>query len=111
MQKIREDRFNSLSPVNFGNEFIHYSAEGEESTGRVSYDGASQTKSGSPHSQFHEDTEDLEALLCSDDEESSTGHSPSEVTGNNGHLSLEEDNSDVTSGIPAKRRRIDFMEN
>lgn len=111
LQKIREDRFNSLSPVNFGTEFIHYSAEGEESTGRLSYDGASQAKNGSSHSQFHEDTEDLEALLCSDDEESSTGHSPSEVIGNNGHLSLEEDNSDVTSGIPAKRRRIDFMAN
>lgn len=111
LQKVREDRFNSLSPATFGNEFIHYSAEGEESTGRVSYDGASQAKSGSSHSQFHEDTEDLEALLCSDDEESSTGHSPSEVTGNNGHLSIEEDNNDVTSGIPAKRRRIDVMAN
>lgn len=111
LQKMREDRWNSLSPVNFGNEFIHCSAEGEESTSRVSYYGVSQAKSGSSHSQFHEDTEDLEALLCSDDEESSTGHSPSEVTGNNGHMSTEEDNTDVTSGVPSKRRRIDVMAN
>lgn len=111
LQKMRGDRLNSLSPVNFGTEFIHCSAEGEESTSRVSNDRLSQAKSGSSHSQFHEDTEDLEALLCSDDEESSTGHSPSEVTGNNGQMSIEEDNTDVTSGIPAKRRRIDDMAN
>lgn len=111
LQKMREDRLNPLSPVNFGNEFIHCSAEGEESTSRVSYDRLSQAKSGSSHSQFHEDTEDLEALLCSDDEESSTGHSPSGVTGNNGQMSIEEDNTDVTSGIPAKRRRVDDMAN
>eukprot|EP01018_Ginkgo_biloba_P005739 Gb_01508 [translate_table: standard] len=105
LQKMRADRLNSVPLGNFGNEFVACSAE--ESASRVSCNGLSQANTGDSQSQLHEDTEDLEALLNSEDEESSTGHSPSDVSGNNDYTPIEEDSTDITSGIRAKRRRIE----
>ncbi|GLJ12083.1 hypothetical protein SUGI_0183720 [Cryptomeria japonica] len=111
LQKTRASRWNSISLGNFGDELIPESVEGEvESTSRASYHVLRQEKAPSSYSEMHEDTEDLEALLSSDDDESSTGHSPSDITGNDGDNYVEEDLVDVTSCISVKRRRIDTRE-
>ncbi|KAK4795329.1 hypothetical protein SAY86_013323 [Trapa natans] len=69
-------------------------------------------------SEMHEDTEEINALLCSDDEGesyyseeddevTSTGHSPSLMTAHEGrsdHLYFEEDNQEVSSP-PCSRKR------
>ncbi|KAG8374315.1 hypothetical protein BUALT_Bualt11G0118900 [Buddleja alternifolia] len=64
---------------------------------------------------MHEDTEELNALLCSDtendfsedDEETSTGHSPSTMTDNGIHDLVEEKGEEVDSFAgPTKRRKL-----
>lgn len=111
LQKTRASRWNSISLGNFGGELIPESGEGEgESTSRMSYHALRQEKPPSSCSEMHEDTEDLEALLSSDNEESSTGRSPSDITGNDGDNYVEDDFVDVTSGISMKRRRIETRE-
>lgn len=64
--------------------------------------------------EMHENTEELDALLCSDydsdfseDEETSTGHSPSTMT-DNGSPKVEETGEEVDSFcLPIKRRKLD----
>ncbi|KAH9321582.1 hypothetical protein KI387_016221 [Taxus chinensis] len=108
LQKTRADRLNPIFLGNLGDEFIPEAAEGDqESTSRMSYHGLRQERTPSSDQEMHEDTEDLEALLSSDNEESSTGHSPSDLTGNNGDTYVEDDFEDITSGISTKRRKMD----
>ncbi|XP_058096989.1 transcription factor bHLH143-like [Magnolia sinica] len=61
-------------------------------------------------SGMHEDTEELDALLCSDDddeEETSTGHSPFEMAGYE-RKGKTNGNAEVASSVtPTKRRRLD----
>ncbi|CAI9783235.1 unnamed protein product [Fraxinus pennsylvanica] len=66
-------------------------------------------------SEMHEDTEELNALLCSDsdsecsedDEEASTGHSPSTMTDNNIQEMVEEKSDrGSNSVVPAKRQKL-----
>ncbi|XP_051114063.1 transcription factor bHLH143-like [Andrographis paniculata] len=63
--------------------------------------------------EMHEDTEELNALLCSDsdvsedDEETSTGHSPSSMTDNYVHGLVEEFGEEVDSfSGPTKRSKL-----
>ncbi|KAL1565922.1 transcription factor bHLH145-like protein [Salvia divinorum] len=64
--------------------------------------------------EMHEDTEELDALLCSDydsdcseDEETSTGHSPSTMTDNGAPKLAEETGEEVDSfSVPLKRRKL-----
>ncbi|XP_057801378.1 LOW QUALITY PROTEIN: transcription factor bHLH143-like [Salvia miltiorrhiza] len=64
--------------------------------------------------EMHEDTEELDALLCSDDdsdfsedEETSTGHSPSTMTDNGIPKLVEETGEEVDSfSVPAKRQKL-----
>lgn len=65
--------------------------------------------------EMHEDTEELNALLCSDndsdfpedDEETSTGHSPSTMTDNGVRDLIEETGEEVDSfPLPTKRRKL-----
>lgn len=65
--------------------------------------------------EMHEDTEELDALLCSDDddsdfsedEETSTGHSPSTMTDNCVPKLVEETGEEVDSfSVPTKRRKL-----
>ncbi|KAL5982358.1 hypothetical protein ACLOJK_016429 [Asimina triloba] len=61
-------------------------------------------------SDMHEDTEELDALLCSDDEddeEMSTGHSPSEVAGCSSEGEYDSKAQAASSTPPTKRKRID----
>eukprot|EP00268_Persea_americana_P030259 TRINITY_DN2930_c0_g1_i1.p1 TRINITY_DN2930_c0_g1~~TRINITY_DN2930_c0_g1_i1.p1 ORF type:complete len:333 (+),score=81.00 TRINITY_DN2930_c0_g1_i1:936-1934(+) len=63
---------------------------------------------GGSGSEMHEDTEELDALLYSDDdEETSTGHSPSEMTGHENN-EANDDRTEVGSSVtPIKRRRFE----
>lgn len=111
LQKTRASRWNSVSLGNFGDELIPESGEGEgESTSKVSNHVSRQERAPSSSSEMHEDIEGLEALLSSDSEESSTGHSPSDTTGKDEDNYVEDEFGDVTSGISMKRRRIDTRE-
>lgn len=64
--------------------------------------------------EMHEDTEELDALLCSDDDsdfseddETSTGHSPSTMTDNGIPKMVEETGEEVDSfAVPTKRRKL-----
>ncbi|KAG6386351.1 hypothetical protein SASPL_155249 [Salvia splendens] len=64
--------------------------------------------------EMREDTEELDALLCSDydsdfseDEETSTGHSPSTMTDNGAPKLAEETGEEVDSfSVPLKRRKL-----
>lgn len=64
--------------------------------------------------EMHEDTEELDALLCSDDDsdsseddETSTGHSPSTMTDNGTPKLVEETGEEVDSFIvPTKRQKL-----
>lgn len=93
-----------LDEVTFGDGFFGFSTQCELSCNESS----SLAKSEGHHSEFSEDTRDIEALLSSDegfydedDEEVvSTGHTPSKVIINN-ELSSTQDSADV----PRKRRR------
>ncbi|KAK8969437.1 Transcription factor bHLH143 [Platanthera guangdongensis] len=68
-----------------------------------------ETRTGASdcHEEMHEDTEEIDALLYSDSEnsfdseEASTGHSP---------LGIEEDAEECTSPIPLKRRRLEHSD-
>ncbi|XXG61094.1 hypothetical protein AAC387_Pa04g2836 [Persea americana] len=63
---------------------------------------------GSHLNGMHEDTEELDALLCTDDEdeETSTGHSPSDMT--QYQRKEVKDNAKITKAVtPNKRRRLD----
>lgn len=81
----------------------------EETESHMSCNGSSQDC----YSQFHEDSRDIDALLCSDydedDDEASTGHTPCEVVMNN-ELTYREDGVDVSDGFPRKRRRCGDVE-
>ncbi|KAL8504658.1 hypothetical protein ACS0TY_016005 [Phlomoides rotata] len=68
--------------------------------------------------EMHENTEELDALLCSDDDsdfseddETSTGHSPSTMTDDNGvPESVEEGGEEVDSFcVPTKRRKFSSL--
>ncbi|XP_058087946.1 transcription factor bHLH143 [Magnolia sinica] len=67
--------------------------------------------SGGQGSEMHENTEEIDALLYSDedDEETSTGHSPSKMTGYVGKEGAKEDSAGVASCslTPIKRRRLE----
>jgi len=82
----------------------------EETGSQMSCNGSS---GGGYHSESHEDTRDLEALLGSDEEEDdSTGHTPSEAITSD-QLSCTQDNAHICNGIPTKKRRcecVDFRE-
>ncbi|KAH6806952.1 hypothetical protein C2S51_028060 [Perilla frutescens var. frutescens] len=64
--------------------------------------------------ELHEDTEELDALLCSDndsdsseDDETSTGHSPSTMTDNGMPKLVEETGEEVDSfSVPTKRQKL-----
>lgn len=72
-----------------GGEFIDNPVVENEGAIRVSCDVLSKANSGDSQTELHENTADLDALLSSDEEESSTGqesstgHSPTEYSGNN----------------------------
>ncbi|GLJ31634.1 hypothetical protein SUGI_0635450 [Cryptomeria japonica] len=97
-----------LEPITLNEGLCGFSM-GEESESRMSCNGSSQ----GCYSQFHEDSRDIDALLYSDyddDEEVSTGHTPSEVVINN-ELTNIEDGADVSSnGFSRKRRRCGDLE-
>lgn len=79
----------------------------EETGSQMSCNGSSN---GGYQSQSHEDTRDLEALLGSDEEEDdSTGHTPSEAITND-QLSCSQDDAHISNFIPAKKRRCEYME-
>lgn len=64
--------------------------------------------SGGSGSEMREDTEELDALLYSDDdEESSTGHSPSDMTGYEKNEANYSGTEVASSGTPTKRRRLE----
>lgn len=104
MQGIRKRR--SLSAEVAGNGFVACS-EHEETGSQISCNGSSR---GDYQSQSHEDTRDLEALLGSDEEEDdSTGHTPSEAITND-QLSSTQDDAHISNDIPTKKRRCECME-
>ncbi|CAN6465764.1 unnamed protein product [Victoria cruziana] len=72
--------------------------------------GESKVSAGDEGEEMHEDTEDLEALLCSEDEDdevASTGHSPVYVSG---HPRKERDEELTSSTAQLKRRKLDKVE-
>lgn len=86
-----------------GSEGPHIASEAE--TSRCSYNETGVAYSG----DSHEDTEDLEALLCSDDEMSSTGHSPSDVTWNNPLASSDKYSMDYCHSCSSKKRKREVI--
>lgn len=104
LQGIRKRRW--LSAEAAGNGFVACSKQ-EETGSQMSCNGSSR---GGYHSQSHEDTRDLEALLGSDEEEDdSTGHTPSEAITND-QQSGTQDEAHISNGIPTKKRRCECME-
>ncbi|XP_031497308.1 transcription factor bHLH145-like [Nymphaea colorata] len=72
--------------------------------------GESKVSAGNEADEMHENTEDLEALLCSEDEDdevASTGHSPIYVSG---HPRKERDEEFTSSTSQLKRRKLDKVE-
>eukprot|EP00262_Sarcandra_glabra_P018349 TRINITY_DN653_c0_g1_i1.p1 TRINITY_DN653_c0_g1~~TRINITY_DN653_c0_g1_i1.p1 ORF type:complete len:339 (-),score=47.23 TRINITY_DN653_c0_g1_i1:731-1747(-) len=64
--------------------------------------------SGKKGTEMHEDTEEIDALLYSDsDEETSTGHSPSEIGFERKEQGSEMHEEVASSTTPNKRRRLD----
>lgn len=79
----------------------------EETGSQMSCNGSSN---GGYQSQSHEDTRDLEALLGSDEEEDdSTGHTPSEAI-TNYQVSGSQDDAHISNFIPTKKRRCEYVE-
>lgn len=91
----------------YGGEFIDCPVVENEGAIRVSCDVLSKGNSGDSQTQLHENTADLDALLSSDEEESSngqessTGHSPGEYSGNKKACTKVRD--DTIAGISAKK--------
>lgn len=77
-----------------------------EATNRRSHLNASQDYSGGSH----EDTEDLEALLSSDDEMSSTGDSPSDGTCNNVPTLSEDGSREYSCANSEKKRKRELID-
>lgn len=102
---------NPLTPFNLGqDEFKSSTRPSRLSTADESLEANSRDVTGD---EMREDTEELNALLCSDtetdfsaDEETSTGHSPSTMTGNSVHYPVEEHGEEVNSLVgPTKKRK------
>lgn len=81
------------------------------------YENIEENQKDDVESEMHEDTEELDALLYSDDEEcdysedeevTSTGHSPSTVTAYDKHERSEESREEevASSGGPMKRQKL-----
>lgn len=91
----------------YGGEFIDCPVVENEDAIPVSCDVLSKGNSGDSQTQLRENTADLDALLSSDEEESSTGqesstgHSPSEYSGNK--KACTNVRNDTSAGISAKK--------
>lgn len=89
LQNMRMSQLCMTALDSCGGEFIDCPVAEKESAIRVSCDVLSKANSGDSQTHLHENTADLDALLSSDEEESSTGqesstgHSPSEYSANN----------------------------